>query len=253
MTARNHSGSGSVIGKTCPYCQYPLKDENEAVICGACGIPHHRECWDENGGCTTFGCVGTVAPSGAVWGQAIGQRRSPDRLLDLDEYAAEKYCHNCGMALSSSAGFCGGCGARVISSPVSPTWVPQLALASVGRRFGAMLVDLFIAYLVVMIVGVRLSSSGTGLMLCIIVIPLILSVLVAATGRTLGKRALGLKVVSADGGPVSWGQAFIRETVGKFLSGFFLLGYVTAIGDVKKQTWHDHIARTLVVDARSHA
>ncbi len=44
------------IGKTCPYCQFPLKAESEVVECRACKVPHHRECWAENGGCTTFGC-----------------------------------------------------------------------------------------------------------------------------------------------------------------------------------------------------
>jgi len=43
------------IGKTCPYCQFPLKQDSEAVQCPACKGPHHRECWAENGGCTTFG------------------------------------------------------------------------------------------------------------------------------------------------------------------------------------------------------
>jgi len=44
------------IGKTCPYCQFPLKQDSEAVQCPACRVPHHQECWEENGGCTTFGC-----------------------------------------------------------------------------------------------------------------------------------------------------------------------------------------------------
>ena len=46
------------IGKTCPYCQFPLKQDSEVVVCAECRIPHHRECWRENGGCTTFGHQG---------------------------------------------------------------------------------------------------------------------------------------------------------------------------------------------------
>jgi len=46
----------SYLGKTCPYCQFPIKQESEVVQCRACQVPHHRECWEENGGCTTFGC-----------------------------------------------------------------------------------------------------------------------------------------------------------------------------------------------------
>ncbi len=45
------------IGKTCPYCQFPLKQESKAVQCKSCKTPHHQECWNENDGCTTFGCV----------------------------------------------------------------------------------------------------------------------------------------------------------------------------------------------------
>lgn len=26
------------------------------IVCPACNIPHHAECWRENGGCTTYGC-----------------------------------------------------------------------------------------------------------------------------------------------------------------------------------------------------
>lgn len=42
--------------KTCPYCQTKIKDGVEYTICAECGTPHHRECWNENRGCTTFGC-----------------------------------------------------------------------------------------------------------------------------------------------------------------------------------------------------
>ncbi len=49
----------SYIGKTCPYCQFPIKQKSEAVYCKSCNIPHHRDCWQENKGCTTFGCKET--------------------------------------------------------------------------------------------------------------------------------------------------------------------------------------------------
>ena len=50
------------MGKTCPYCQAPFKDEADVVLCQTCNMPHHRDCWRENGNkCTTFGCAGAVA------------------------------------------------------------------------------------------------------------------------------------------------------------------------------------------------
>lgn len=40
----------------CPYCQTKIKNQNEAITCTLCGTPHHKDCWSENGGCTTYGC-----------------------------------------------------------------------------------------------------------------------------------------------------------------------------------------------------
>jgi len=55
------TGLSGVIGKTCPYCQTPIKPGEAVVFCSACSIPHHRECWNEGRGCTTFGCNGNPA------------------------------------------------------------------------------------------------------------------------------------------------------------------------------------------------
>lgn len=51
------------VGKTCPYCQYPIKPGVSVTTCEKCGIPHHADCWDHNRGCTTFGCTGASAHS----------------------------------------------------------------------------------------------------------------------------------------------------------------------------------------------
>jgi hypothetical protein len=52
----------TTVGKNCPYCQTPIKPGVEVVVCPACDIPHHAECWRENGGCTTYGCSGVSTP-----------------------------------------------------------------------------------------------------------------------------------------------------------------------------------------------
>lgn len=44
------------LGKTCPYCRFPLKVNEQMVICPACRVAHHTDCWQENGGCTTYAC-----------------------------------------------------------------------------------------------------------------------------------------------------------------------------------------------------
>lgn len=70
-------------------------------------------------------------------------------------------------------------------------------------------------------------------------------------GATLGKMALGIKVVNQDTkqnlGVV---EAFLREVVGKFLSQLVLfLGYLWMLWDPHKQTWHDKIAKSIVIKA----
>ncbi len=46
--------SGEVL---CPYCRMAFDEAGPAKIyCTACGVPHHEDCYQENGGCTVFGC-----------------------------------------------------------------------------------------------------------------------------------------------------------------------------------------------------
>ncbi len=68
-----------------------------------------------------------------------------------------------------------------------------------------------------------------------------------STGRTPGKMLLGLQVVTTDGGPLTFGVAFLRS-VGYLVSSLvFCLGYIWAGFDKKKQGWHDKIAGTVVI------
>ena len=47
-------------GKICPYCKTALDDSETIVVCDTCDMPHHLTCWQENQGCTTFGCTGAI-------------------------------------------------------------------------------------------------------------------------------------------------------------------------------------------------
>lgn len=67
-------------------------------------------------------------------------------------------------------------------------------------------------------------------------------------GRTLGKMAMGTKVVNEDGRSPSLLTAFVREVIGKFVSAIVLgLGYIWILFDPKFQGWHDKIAGTYVI------
>jgi uncharacterized RDD family membrane protein YckC len=67
------------------------------------------------------------------------------------------------------------------------------------------------------------------------------------TGRTLGMRMVGLRVVGLDGQSIGLGAAVVRW-VGLVISGAaVLIGLVWVAFDPRKQGWHDKLAGTLVV------
>jgi len=45
-------------GRSCPYCRFPLKEQDEITTCGVCGSAHHRDCWNDNQGCAVVACAG---------------------------------------------------------------------------------------------------------------------------------------------------------------------------------------------------
>jgi uncharacterized RDD family membrane protein YckC len=67
-------------------------------------------------------------------------------------------------------------------------------------------------------------------------------------GATLGKKALGLRVIDDSDSNPSVGKAVMREVIGKWVSGLiFGIGYLMVAFDEKKQGLHDKIAGTFVV------
>lgn len=68
-------------------------------------------------------------------------------------------------------------------------------------------------------------------------------------GQTLGMRTWRLRLVSVDGGRVTWRQAAARF-FGACLSGIALgAGFLWALGDPERRTWHDRLSRTAITEA----
>ena len=88
----------------------------------------------------------------------------------------------------------------------------------------------------------------SGNFVVFIITPLYYVVLTGTRGQTLGKMALGIKVVNRNGDVPGLGYAALREVVGKFISFIaLLLGFLSIAWDPKKQGWHDKIAGTWVI------
>src|SRR4051812_8340096 len=66
-------------------------------------------------------------------------------------------------------------------------------------------------------------------------------------GTSVGKICLGLKIVRTDGTPIDFAVALVRSLAACFSFIVFFLGFFWAGWDRDKQSWHDKIAGTVVV------
>jgi len=71
--------------------------------------------------------------------------------------------------------------------------------------------------------------------------------LLARYGATLGKMALGIRVITASGGPLTLGLAAGRYLAQLVSSATLTIGYLMAAFDPEKRSLHDRICNTRVV------
>lgn len=69
------TADGSMVGRTCPYCRFPLKEGGDVMVCGECHAAHHYDCWTDNSGCAVLGC--TAAPAADTGTHATATQQMP--------------------------------------------------------------------------------------------------------------------------------------------------------------------------------
>lgn len=67
-------------------------------------------------------------------------------------------------------------------------------------------------------------------------------------GQTLGMRAWRVRLAPLEGEVVSWSQALARFLASLASWAPLGLGFVWALFDRKRMTWHDHLSRSILVD-----
>ena len=221
------AGTGSVVNKICPNCGNvnPL----ESVYCFKCGLklPDYVN-QDKKI------CIGCQTPNSAI----------------------AQYCYKCGLKLPEKLGSvvmmrCAGFWVRLLASFIDSillgVFTGIISVPLMLHYFGN-LTDLsslnsiettsdstfwafyFIFTLVVYIVQIAYSTIAVG-----------------KWGKTVGKAALGLKVVKPDGTRVSCWRAFGRSLAYQ-LNGFTLgLSFLMIAFTSKKRGLHDYIADTVVI------
>lgn len=112
-------------GKICPFCKTEFKPNDDIVVCSECDMPHHKDCWIENQGCTTFGCLGTIK---AADNSATTVTTSYMNYEEANSPSSTGivYCTKCGAQNSATSAFCSKCGnklaATVEDTPQAPVY-----------------------------------------------------------------------------------------------------------------------------------
>lgn len=196
----------------------------------------------------------------------------------------DRYCSRCGRLLDGGAGVdVGETGAPGMSWAGRGTATSEEAeavggrprvevgeaeLATFGRRLGGFLIDslLWFGVMIAVMMAIYLVRNGMPaagetipqaeadritILTYATVFPLLLVVtcFFNAVGWSAGKRAVGIRIVCADGSAPGWLRG-IGRTFGAWLSWLPVgLGFLWAAWDERSQTWHDKMAGTFVVRA----
>lgn len=114
------------IGKICPYCKTAFKPGDDIVLCSACDMPHHKDCWIENQGCTTFGCTGTIKAADNAESSVTATQMHYDDPGSANAPANSEvvFCTQCGAKNSSASSFCTSCGSKLVTAQESVTQPP---------------------------------------------------------------------------------------------------------------------------------
>lgn len=126
------------------------------------------------------------------------------------------------------------------------------ARAGFGRRLVAAFVDGLVVGVVNAIVSVLLGASpGLRAVLSLAISAAYFTFFHGRTGQTPGDAALGIRVVDLrdrTGRPLGYARALTRWA-GSIISAIpIFLGYFWMLWDDEKQTWHDKLAGSVVVD-----
>jgi uncharacterized RDD family membrane protein YckC len=170
-------------------------------------------------------------------------------------------CPDCAVGLFGVP-LCGPCKTERVFDRLSGIPDRRLDLASIWQRFLALLLDGLIVglpYLALvfgplsLLIVRRLGLLGPFAFQAASLLGLPVAIvyhgwMLAARGQTLGKMALDIRVVSADGAPLSpgraWGRAALQQI---FVSCLALLDYLPAFLTPERTCIHDLAAKTRVV------
>lgn len=189
------------------------------------------------------------------------------------------FCFRCGVQLPKSSLYCPQCGTRQpLTEAQRRAPVPQAVRGALPqdapragwwtRWVGYAIIDQIVVYAIMFVVGLIVTliyyagaeytteqeeEALTGLLgLVYLLISFLYFWVANSLGRSVGKLVLGLRIVTKyEGTAPGWGRGFVR-TIGYVVSTLpVALGFLWAAWDKDRQAWHDKMADTIVIKARS--
>lgn len=141
----------------------------------------------------------------------------------------------------------------------------EFEYAGLGKRILAFLIDLVVIFVYFMFLSFTvykaadlIDSNGVTGIVQLTFIPVLTYSLwtqILFNGRTLGKFAMGIKVIKENGAPVSWSDYLVKwifRLIDLYLC-TFTIGTISILFTDKKQTLGDRAAQTIVVNTRKDA
>jgi uncharacterized RDD family membrane protein YckC len=163
------------------------------------------------------------------------------------------YCSFCGNLISELARACPKCGhPNEVPAPAEPVEADTSALAGFWPRAAAWLIDALVVGLASSLFASQRYATGSQIFVGSstsspwVVIGFLYAWLMIglANGQTLGKMAMGIRIATPQRTRVTLGASALRAVVG-IGSGLALgIGYLWAIWDPQRRTWHDMAANT---------
>lgn len=137
--------------------------------------------------------------------------------------------------------------------PPPPAAGPSGPRAGFWQRFAAYFLDGIILWVVFLIVGYGISLALGYAVYLLGSIAYFTLLDGGPAGQTLGKKALGIRVIDFQtGGSIGYGRGFIRW-IGLIVSGVVIyLGFLWMLWDKEKQGWMDKMANSVVVPVSSY-
>lgn len=172
------------------------------------------------------------------------------------------FCSDCLVTIGGRP-YCAGCKTEQVMDVRSGADRTYMTYSTVLKRFGAMILDGFIvaipnyaAMFGIMALGGMFSGKEPNPMLMLLIyipalgFPILYEGLMLSykNGQTVGKMALTMRVVQADGSPITRGQAWGRPVMKLVLGCTMGIDYLVALFNDERKTLHDMVVGTRVID-----